>query len=282
MPRRLTLATSALAATLLGCSKKAPPPPANPTPVVVRVVATDFAFSAPDTIPAGVVTMWVVNQGKEPHQAVILRLAPGKTAADFASGLAAMAKTPGTPPPWTAEAGGPNAELPGDSGNATQVLQPGTYVLACFVPSRDGIPHVMKGMLRTIVVTGAPVAAPKEPDADVVVTLTDYAFALSKPVTAGAHTFRVDNNGAQHHELVLVGLAPGKKIKDVSAWAEGGMKGPPPMTRIMGVGGIDAGSHASFSGTLSAGNYGLICFLPDVKDGKSHDVHGMMLDFTVQ
>jgi hypothetical protein len=27
---------------------------------------------------------------------------------------------------------------------------------------------------------------------------------------------------------------------------------------------------------LTAGDYGLICFLPDVKDGKPHLAHGMM------
>ncbi|HTR19221.1 MAG TPA: hypothetical protein VMH88_00085 [Gemmatimonadales bacterium] len=280
-PRPISIACTAIAAVALACTKKAPPPPAAAAPAVVRITATDFAFAAPDTVPAGVVTVVVVNQGKEPHQAVILRLAPGKTVADFQAGMRAMAKKPGGPPPWSGEMGGPNAALPGDSSNATQVLQPGSYVLVCFIPSTDGMPHVMKGMFRSLTVSGSPVAAPEEPAADIVVTMTDYAYALSKPVTAGAHTFRVDNAGAQHHELLLVALAPGKKVKDFYAYAEGGMKGPPPFTRVAGVGGLDAGAHASFSATLPAGAYGMVCFLPDVKDGKPHGDHGMLFDFTV-
>lgn len=280
--RSLALSLTAIAITALGCTKKAPPPPAAPTPTTVRVMATDYALAAPDTIPAGLVTMWVVNQGKEPHQAVILRLAAGKTVADFLPAMQAMAKNPASPPPWSGEMGGPNATLPGDSSNATQVLQPGNYLLACFIPSADGVPHMMKGMFRSLVVSGSPVAAPQEPAADVVITMTDYTYALSKPVTAGAHTFRVENAGTQHHELVLVALAPGKKAHDFYAWAMGAMKGPPPLTRVAGIGGLDAGAHASFTATLPAGNYGMVCFVPDVKDGKPHGEHGMTFDFTVQ
>ena len=33
--------------------------------------------------------------------------------------------------------------------------------------------------------------------------------------------------------------------------------------------------------TLSAGNYALICFAPDTKDGKPHAAHGMIYNFKV-
>jgi hypothetical protein len=32
---------------------------------------------------------------------------------------------------------------------------------------------------------------------------------------------------------------------------------------------------------LTPGNYALLCFIPDAKDGKPHIMHGMMKDFTV-
>jgi hypothetical protein len=34
-------------------------------------------------------------------------------------------------------------------------------------------------------------------------------------------------------------------------------------------------------GGLEAGNYGLICFFPDTRDGKPHLVHGMMTNVKV-
>ena len=30
--------------------------------------------------------------------------------------------------------------------------EPGEYVLVCFVPGRDGIPHVMKGMVTPVTI----------------------------------------------------------------------------------------------------------------------------------
>ena len=33
---------------------------------------------------------------------------------------------------------------------------------------------------------------------------------------------------------------------------------------------------------LTPGEYGVICFVPDAKDGKAHFVHGMMSTFTVR
>jgi hypothetical protein len=42
------------------------------------------------------------------------------------------------------------------------------------------------------------------------------------------------------------------------------------------------GRSGSFPVTLKAGNYALICFVPDSKDGKPHSVHGMMQTLTVK
>ncbi|MBI1966707.1 MAG: hypothetical protein HYS40_01840, partial [Gemmatimonadetes bacterium] len=58
-----------LAALAVTCQRKAAAP-AGPT--VVTITATDFAFAAPDTIPAGLTTFRMLNQGQEPHQAVIM------------------------------------------------------------------------------------------------------------------------------------------------------------------------------------------------------------------
>jgi hypothetical protein len=33
---------------------------------------------------------------------------------------------------------------------------------------------------------------------------------------------------------------------------------------------------------ITAGNYALICFVPDSADGKPHALHGMVKEFTVQ
>ena len=41
------------------------------------------------------------------------------------------------------------------------------------------------------------------------------------------------------------------------------------------------GGVASFEADLAPGHYGMICFLPDAKDGKPHHEHGMIQEFGV-
>ena len=81
--RRVALASLTLA---VACGR---PAPQAAGPNVVTITATDYAFGVPDTIPAGLTTFRLVNQGKELHHASLVRLGDGKTIADFQSGLQA-------------------------------------------------------------------------------------------------------------------------------------------------------------------------------------------------
>src|SRR2546429_6566667 len=226
--RRLALASLAAAAA---CTQQ-PPRPAGRNFVTITV--TDYAFSMPDTIRAGLTTFRLVNQGKELHHASLVRLGAGKSAADFQAGLAAALQSHAPPPAWMAFVGGPNAVTVGDTATATQVVEPGSYVLVCWIPSLDGTPHVMKGMLHPPVVTASAAPVPPAPPADVTITLTDYDFQLSQPLTARSHAVRADNVGAQGHEGVIAALAPGKTLHDFIAWEQGGEKGPLPTGQWLG------------------------------------------------
>jgi hypothetical protein len=253
------------------------PEAAAAAPATVTMTAKDYSFDAPAQIPAGSVTLQLKNEGKEVHQAQLVRLEGGKTAKDL---MAAM-KQHGPPPDWMKFVGGPNAAAPGHQVSATSVLEPGNYAWLCFIPSPDGVMHAAKGMVRPFEVTAAPAgAATALPETDVTVTLVDYDFQFSKPLSAGKHRIMIENAGPQAHEIVMVKLAPGKTIKDFATWAES-MKGPPPAEPVGGVGVLEQGMRATFSADLAAGDYGLICFVPDVKDGKMHLVHGMMKNIKV-
>ena len=270
-----------IAGLVLGgaCAK---PAPQAAGPNVVTITATDYAFSVPDTIPAGLTTLRLVNQGKELHHASLIRLKDGKTIADFQSGLQAAMQSHAPPPPWISFAGGPNALTPGDTGTATQTLEPGNYVFVCWIPSADGTPHIMKGMMHAMVVKSSQGPAVAEPEAGLSVKLTDYDFVFSAPLTAGTHTIRVENAGAQPHEVVITALPPGKTLQDFMAWEKGGEKGPLPTGKWLGgVVALDAGGHARFTATFTPGNYLLLCFWPDAKDGKPHLVHGMAKQISV-
>ncbi|HEU4564382.1 MAG TPA: hypothetical protein VFS05_07035 [Gemmatimonadaceae bacterium] len=245
-------------------------------PNVVTITAKDYAFDAPAEIPAGPTTFRLENRGPSLHHMQLIRLEQGKTAADFIAAL----KAGGPPPRWATMVGGPNPREVGTEANATLDLAPGNYVVVCFIPDSAGVPHVMHGMVRPLTVTGTMPASVAEPTADVNMALVDYGFELSKPITAGRHTIRVDDKGQQPHEVVVIRLKPGKTPEDFAAWAEH-PRGPSPATLEGGVSGIMPGTHAYFTTDFEPGEYALICFIPDMKDGKPHIAHGMVKRFTV-
>ena len=245
-------------------------------PRVVTVTAHDYSFDAPAEVPAGPTTFRLVNAGEQIHHVQLIRLDEGKTLDD----LFAAFKAGGPPPAWAHEVGGPNAPDPrGGESNATVALEPGSYVLLCFVDVPGGTPHVMRGMARAMRVT-APTASAGERPADLTMTLDDYSFTLSKPLSAGKHTVRVENAAGQPHEVEIVRLAPGKTLDDLGAWMAN-PQGPPPASLVGGVTAIAPGVTNTFEVELGAGRYALLCFVPDAGDGKAHLHHGMVQPFTV-
>jgi hypothetical protein len=111
-------------------------------------------------------------------------------------------------------------------------------------------------------------------------TLVDYGFQLSTPITAGRHTIRFDNTAGQSHEVVLVKLNPGSTMQDWVAAAVK-MSGPLPGQLMDGITGLSPGRHGYATVDFTPGDYGMVCFAPDLKDGKPHFVHGMVQQITV-
>jgi len=244
-------------------------------PNEVAITASEYKFEMPDQIPAGLTTFKLSDTGEEIHHASLIKLDSGKTIADFANGLKNM--KPGTQPPgWVIPAGGPNAIAPGTSNALTMVMQPGNYAVVCFVPDSKGVPHFAHGMVKGLTVTPNPNANTTEPTADITVTLRDYQFDFSTPLTAGKHTLKLVTAPGQAHEFTFFQLLPGKTPADLTKYIETGMKGPPPGKPIGGVAGMAEGQAAYYSVDLAPGDYAIICFLEDAKDGKPHFVHGMV------
>jgi uncharacterized cupredoxin-like copper-binding protein len=252
--------------------------PAAAEPHVVTVTASDFTFQLPDTVDAGFTTLRLVNDGPELHHIQLVRLDPGHTMEEL---MAAM-KTPGPPPAWVHDVGGPNAPVPGDTAETALDLTAGHYVLLCMIPGPDGVPHIMKGMAHGLVVKPAVVqVAASTPAADVDLTLDDYTFTLSTPLTAGRHIIRVTNQASQSHEVLIVKLAPGKTAQDVASWVEK-QDGPPPGAPMGGTTALAKGVANYVMTDLTPGEYAFLCFIPDAADGKPHVMHGMMQQFSIR
>ncbi len=261
-------------------------PTANPlspvvasAPNVVTIVAHDFSFDLPASIPSGLTTLRLLNRGKQEHHLTVARLDTGKTAAD---GLAALIKGGHKPwPAWMHPVGGPNLIIPGGESKATLVFAPGNYLAFCEVPGPDPAPHFMKGMAKGFVVTTPARSAPL-PRADMSIKLTDFDFVFSRPLARGHHMIAVTNTGAQGHMLVINRHPPGKGNKEFLDWAYNPNGKPAPGQGMGGVTEIAPGATVVMEDNFPPGHYGLFCFAPDPKTGKPHFMLGMQKEFDVK
>ncbi len=89
-----------LVAALSGCAGAADTPtddapPAVTEPQVLEIATSDYAFTGPDTVAAGWVTLRMTAGGNELHHVQVVRLDEGHTFQEF---TAELAKGEGPPP----------------------------------------------------------------------------------------------------------------------------------------------------------------------------------------
>jgi hypothetical protein len=130
---------------------------------VVEVTAGDFFFTSPESIPAGLTTFDSVRLARSP---MTCDPAPPE---QNVRGIVALAVA-GQPRPWAKNLGGPGFIEPPLSTNVTLVLEPGSYVLACFMTAA-GDPPEHRRMFRPLHVAPAPDAASTEPPTDLMVKI---------------------------------------------------------------------------------------------------------------
>jgi hypothetical protein len=274
VPRNSSNIAALLLLAAAACEARSPRDGAPPT---FTVTATEFRLDAPDTVPAGLTTLRLVTRGTLPHQMALLRIGGGKTFADFMAAI----KQPGAPAAWVSTAGGVNPPRAGGVAEVTMELEPGTYAILCFMLAPDGVPHVIKGEYRELTVVPSRGARASAPIATDTLTAFDFGFTSSAPITAGRHTFLFLNTGSQPHEVTFVRLDPGKTLEDFLTWFDT-QRGPPPGEQLGGVATMRPDQRAFVSVDFTPGEYLLLWFSPDVRDGRSHIAHGMMRQVTVR
>jgi hypothetical protein len=279
--RSSAIVMTALTCLAAGCAHDASEKPSamvSPPPVITYN-AHDYAFEGPESIPGGFTTIRLVNRGHELHQIQLLKLEEGRTADDFPKNF------PGSTsllPKWIKHMGGPNGIIPGEETTATIYLEPGQYVLICEIPDQQMTPHVVRGMLKPVTVTTSIGLHKQSAKEDSEVTLIDFGFTVTQPLTHGRHTIKVGNQGHQPHELVLVQLPPGASAKDFVAAFAPGASGPAPGKPIGGMNALEEGGEGTFTADIVPGNYAYICFKIDPDSRAPHFAKGMMMDFSVR
>jgi len=268
-----------------------------PEMLEVTLGAQDFAFALPDTLAGGLVHVSFMNSGQEDHHAQFIRLNDGVTFEQYDATMDAILQAL----PTEGEvafmrlfeianvAGGPAPLGPGKQADVVFDLAQGQYVLVCFIPSPDGVPHMMKGMTKRLVVTAPPARQPDPPVAAGTVDMADFAFATVPAIAAGQTVLEVTNSGQEPHEMAVVrlkGISASQLHEMLSAPPPGPGSapptGPPPFEFVGGVQAMASGQRAWVTLDLTPGEYAMVCFVPSpANQGKPHVALGMFRAFTV-
>jgi len=250
----------------------------------ISIQAEDYAFDAPNKIPAGWTTIEYTNEGEEPHFLIISRLPEGKTFDDLASQVTpifneiwyelrdgkisqaeAFEKLGIELPEWfwaVEYMGGPGLISPGLTTMATIHLEPGNYYMECYVKTEDGEFHTIEGMLRELTVTDAPSEAAR-PEAGIDITLSNFELDIEGTLTPGTHTVAVhvaeNPEEGFGHNVHVARIEPGMDVDEIVRWMNPfeitGMQTPAPTKLVGGMQMLPEGQTGYFTLDLEPGRY---------------------------
>jgi len=237
----------------------------------LKVEAQDYAYVITGSPRPGLVTMTFTNTGKYAHEMSLSKLKAGKTLAEVKAAL----QSPDGEQAAQALLDNPDAEYttpsivgPQRSVQVAAQLPAGHYVVTCFLPGPDGMPHVAMGMLGEVTVAGdASTAA--APSADGTIELTDSGITVPATFAAGG-TFAVRNGGTKPHDFSVAQLTDQPLGAYFQCVAGSFGKNTPidecPGTLAGGVGTLEPGGTAYLTIHLGKGSYGYVSTQGDGAD----------------
>lgn len=306
----MAVRTMVLAMLVTGCAgPEKPPPPPKPAPTVFEIATTGLTFEAPDAVESGWITFRFRNESAMTHFAVVERMPEGvgvkeqqeQAAPVFQQGMdllsagdndAAMAKFEELPE-WFGKVvfeGGPGLTAPGHTSETTVHLEPGTYLLECYVKT-NGVFHSYNpepgvyGMVHEFRVDDKTTAAP-EPEADLRVRISgESGIEFTGNPAPGRHTVAVhfvDQNTYENfvgHDVHLVRLDDDTDLDALAAWMDwtrpDGLQTPAPAEFLGGTDEMPSGSTSYVTVDLEPGRYAWIAEVPDPAG------RGMLVTFSV-
>ena len=258
------------------------------SPPVIEVTAVDYTFSSRDTVKSGWNTFRMTNNGKEHHLFVITELPEGVTYSDFHNNVAvpldsmrtlvregsidtavARKKLVRMIPDWfpqeTKPMGGVSLTAPGRTATTTLKLKPGTYVMECYVRTKDRKFHFLEGMAKPLVATTDSTDA-MPPEADMSISLSKGQMQADSVVSAGARTIAVhygkkaktDPLYLFNQHLHLARLEDQTSPEDLADWMKWDPVMPSPVEFLGGPQSMLDGSTAYMHVDLSPGRYAWI------------------------
>lgn len=124
--------------------------------------------------------------------------------------------------------------------------------------------------------SSGPSAPLPPPPAVVSVAMDEYSYSHRRDVEAGRVVFRLGNDGALRHELLLVRLPD-----DLGTTLDEQLRSPTrrPVTTLASVA-VGPAERGVLAADLVPGRYGFLCFIDD-GDGTNHALKGMSSELVV-
>ena len=280
---RIPLVAALVLALALGAcgSKKSSSGPTGATGASVNLSVTEAGKAAKYTVPKGVkgglATLTLTNQGKAPHSAQLARIDGDHTAQEALKVIAAQSnKTPA----WLRAEGGIGAVAPGQTANASMILEPGKYL----VVDEGGPGSSAPPGYSEFTVTGkTPGSLPGTPT-----TITaanagkdKYRWEISGTLKSGTQQVTFESKGRDAlHNIVTFRLNSDASRAQILKALESEAAKPPKFvdqTSFYSTAVIDGDkSQVTPLSLRSPGRWVLFCPLTDRDGGKEHFKEGLL------
>ena len=268
---------------------------------IVKVIAKDFKFQVDDEIKSGWTTFQFENKGHAVHfflfnripdtipysayhekvsipfQIVFDSIKAGTSKADAGAMLGEMI------PAWyftgVKSMGGTGFVAGGKTTQITVNIDPGTYVMECYIKEK-GVFHTTLGMMKEVKVLEETTQM-KPPKSNMNIILTNHQIVTEGDIKAGKNTIAVYFN--EHPEIGLgndvhlIKLDDDTDMDKVIYWLDwmnvNGLEPPSPVEFLGGVQEMPVGNTEYFTVNIEPGNYAWI--------SESYGAMGMLKKFTV-
>lgn len=266
----------------------------------VEIFVNENSFQAPAEIPSGWIS-FVLNNEKtqEIHEISIARIPDGITFSEYIDEYISVwelilaeyqsgdierheisAKVNNLLPSWVDDLKYVNTRglvSPGRSAQKTMYLDPGLYIMECWVKSEDGLIHITNGKIHPFTVTDEKIFS-SAPSTVNLITLKKNEIAVQWKAESGFHSFALtmdtDSEGNPfHNNIHLIRIDDMTDLISVNWWMDwyqiGGLRAPAPADFLGGVSSyiaIENEIDAYFSLTIDQpGKYAWIVQAPDGK-----------------
>lgn len=268
--------------------------PVAETPAVIQVTTKSMEFIGPDTISSGWNTFVYQNLSTEPHFILLDKYPEGVTlentikevAPVFEEGMNLIVEGKmeesmeafGKLPEWFSQvvfSGGTGLISAGKTAVSTVKLDPGYYIMECYVRMPDGRFHTSMGMAKELIVTDED-SGMNPPEYTMQIDIRSQSgISWNGRPQAGKNIFRVEyvdqmvHENFVGHDINLIALGPEADLEALEAWINwasptGLMSSslPEGFTFLGGTNDAPEGAVLYFEADLKPGKYALISEVP--------------------